>query len=46
MSDKAIVGLLASQAGRNPRFDPKDDAAYCYSVADAMLAEKKKREGK
>lgn len=37
----AVQGLIANKA--NPlHFQPKDDAAYCYSLADAMLKERAK----
>ena len=34
---KAISGMMSSRDPRSPRFHPEDDAAYVYSVADAML---------
>ena len=37
---KALGGLIASRDARSPHFAPKDDAAYCYAIADAMLAER------
>ena len=29
----------------NPRFDPKDDAEWCYKLADAMLKERARAKG-
>lgn len=34
---KAVAGMMASRDPRTPRFNPEDDAAYVYAVADAML---------
>ena len=34
---KALTGMLGSRNPNTPRFHPKDDAAYVYAVADAML---------
>lgn len=33
----ALMGMMASRNPSSPRFHPDDDAAYVYSVADAML---------
>ena len=35
----ALTGLMTM---RQTHFRPEDDAAYCYRVADAMLAERQK----
>ena len=34
---KALMGMMASRNPTSPRFQPEDDAAYVYAVADAML---------
>lgn len=34
---QVLMGMLASKA-HSPGFQPEEDAAYCYSLADAMLA--------
>lgn len=34
---KALMGMMASRNPATPRFQPEDDAAYVYAVADAML---------
>jgi transcriptional regulator with XRE-family HTH domain len=34
---KALMGMMASRNPNSPRFQPEDDAAYVYAVADAML---------
>jgi len=34
---KALMGMMASRNPTTPRFQPEDDAAYVYAVADAML---------
>lgn len=34
---QALMGMMASRNPNSPRFDPDDDAAYVYAVADAML---------
>ena len=38
---KALQGFIANK-DRPTKFDPNDDAAYCYQLADAMLAEREK----
>ncbi len=38
---KAMQGLLTKQT-HTTKFNPEDDATYCYRVADAMLAERDK----
>ena len=40
---KALMGMMASRNPNSPRFDPTDDAAYVYAVADAMLAKRNKQ---
>ena len=42
MAMAALTGLLAARRDSFAahRFDPKDDAAYVYAIADAMLAER------
>lgn len=42
MAMAALTGLLASRRDSFAahRFDPKDDAAYVYAIADAMLAQR------
>lgn len=37
----ALQGFLANSQIKT-RFDPKDDAEYCYKIADAMLKEREK----
>ena len=39
---KAMQGMLASRNPNSPRFHPEDDAAFVYSVADAMLKQREK----
>jgi hypothetical protein len=35
---KALQGLLASRTeNRSMRFNPSDDAKYCFRIADAMV---------
>jgi hypothetical protein len=34
---QALMGMMASRNPNSPRFNPEDDAAYVYAVADAML---------
>jgi hypothetical protein len=34
---KALMGMMVSRNPNSPRFNPEDDAAYVYAVADAML---------
>jgi hypothetical protein len=34
---KALMGIMASRNPNSPRFNPEDDAAYVYAVADAMI---------
>lgn len=37
----ALHGFLSSKTLAT-RFDPNDDAAYCYRIADAMIAAREK----
>lgn len=41
----ALMGLLASRNGERPRFQPQDDAAYVFAVADAMLVARDAKPG-
>lgn len=42
---KALQGLIANKS--NPlHFKPEDDADYCYTIADAMLAAREAGNGK
>jgi len=36
---QALMGVIANKS-RPISFLPKDDAAFCYTIADAMLAER------
>ena len=38
---QALVGLVASKL-HTLAFQPKDDASYCYALADAMLKERER----
>ena len=39
---QALMGMMASRNPSSPRFNPEDDAAYVYAVADAMIQERSK----
>ena len=39
---QALLGIMRSY--QSNKFDPKDDAQWCYAIADALLAERAKRE--
>ncbi len=39
---QTLCGFMASK-GHSTHFDPKEDAKYCYKIADAMLAERAKQ---
>lgn len=41
---QALQGLIASRTDRATHWHPKNDAKYCYRIAESMLAEKSKRE--
>jgi hypothetical protein len=34
---QALMGMMASRNPASPRFQPEDDSAYVYAVADAIL---------
>lgn len=40
---QALIGIMRREGLYQNRFDPKDDAKWCYEIADAMIQQGEKQ---